>query len=270
MNTFESMGNNCQAKLFLSLLLFFIASAAIAQDNYEIQVYGSQTQPKNSTIFELHSNYTFNGEKDIVKGVRPSYHALHETIEITQGITDNFELGFYLFMNYTPGYGYRIIGTHLRPRIMAPAKWNLPVGLSLSAEVGYQSKYYSSQTWSVELRPIVDKQWNKLYVSFNPTLGVQLKGLDNSVPTFEPNIKVNYAFFKNAAIGAEYYGDLGAINNFDKGPEQSHAIFATFDLLNNDHWELNAGPGFGLTTATDGFIFKILVGRKVNWTKKTK
>src|SRR5215813_1277853 len=127
-------------------LLFFcllVSHVLFAQENYEIQVYGSQTQPKNSTIFELHSNYTFEGEKEIVKGVRPTYHALHETIEITHGITENFELGFYLFMNYLPDYGFRIIGTHLRPRIMAPAKWNWPVGVSLSAEIGYQSKNYS-------------------------------------------------------------------------------------------------------------------------------
>src|SRR5205809_976411 len=80
-------------------------SLLFAQENYEIQVYGSQTQAKNSSIFELHSNFTFLGQKDVVKGVRPSFHSLHETLEITTGITDNFELGFYLFTNYTDGYG---------------------------------------------------------------------------------------------------------------------------------------------------------------------
>src|ERR1700761_5862374 len=94
--------------LYALLLLVFISTKAFAQDNYEIQVYGSQTQAKGSTMFELHSNYTFNGEKQIVKGVLPSYHSLHETLEITTGITDNFELGVYLFTNYTPQHGYTI------------------------------------------------------------------------------------------------------------------------------------------------------------------
>ena len=76
-------------------------SLLFAQENYEIQVYGSQTQAKNSSIFELHSNFTFLGQKDVVKGVRPSFHSLHETLEITTGITDNFELGFYLFISQT-------------------------------------------------------------------------------------------------------------------------------------------------------------------------
>ena len=249
--------------------LFFclIASKILfAQENYEIQVYGSQTQPRHSTIFELHSNFTFIGEKEIVKGVRPTHHALHETIEITHGFSNIFEMGFYLFMNYLPDYGYKIIGTHLRPRVMVPSEWHWPVGVSLSTEIGYQSKYYSASTLSIEIRPIVDKQWNKLYASFNPTLSVQLKGFEKeSAPSFEPNAKISYAFFKNVALGAEYYGDFGALNSFEAKEEQGHALFAVMDLLNNNKWELNLGPGFGLTPATDGFVFKVLAGRKVKW-----
>ncbi len=241
----------------------------MAQDNYEIQVYSSQTQPKYSTIFELHSNFTLNGEPNIVKGVLPSNHALHETIEITQGITDNFEIGYYLFTNYTSGYGYKIIGTHIRPRIMAPSNWNLPVGVSLSAEIGYQDQNYSPDTWNVELRPIIDKQWNKFYACINPTLGFSLKGVDkSSIPVFEPNIKLSYSFFKTAALGIEYYGGMGQINEFNPSPEQSHALFFVYDLLNNNDWELNVGPGFGLTKATDGLVFKILAGRKIQWHHK--
>jgi hypothetical protein len=252
---------------WLFLFFYFLVSFSLqAQENYEIQVYASQTQPKNSTIFELHSNYTFNGEKQVVKGVRPTYNAFHETVEITHGISENIELGFYLFTNYLPHYGFRIVGTHLRPRVMAPTKWNLPVGLSLSSEIGYQSENYSTETWNIEIRPIIDKQWSKLYVSLNPTLGVQLKGVENqSAPSFEPNAKISYAFFKNIGLGAEYYGDFGAISAFDAPKEQGHALFVVMDLLNNNKWELNIGPGFGLTPATDDFVFKILVGKKVKW-----
>ncbi|HEY1869951.1 MAG TPA: hypothetical protein VGG71_02780 [Chitinophagaceae bacterium] len=254
---------------YLLLPFLCIPFLLVAQDNYEIQVYGSQTQQKNSAIFELHSNYTFSGEKEVVDGVIPSNQALHETLEITQGITDNFEIGAYMFTNYTPGYGYKVIGTHIRPRIMAPAKWKLPVGLSLSVEVGYQDSAYSDQTWSLEIRPIIDKQWSKLYISFNPTLGIALKSAySNSTPTFEPNLKAAYSFFKNVALGIEYYGDVGPVNMSESLPQQDHALFIAADMLNNPHWELNAGAGFGLTPATDSFVFKIIVGRRVYWKKK--
>lgn len=240
--------------------------AVNAQDNYEIQVYGSQTQAPKSMIVELHSNYTFKGETATIKNVVPSNHALHETLEITTGITPVFETGFYLFTSYVPGYGYRVIGSHIRPRVMVPPSWNLPVGLSLSVEFGYQRSDYATDTWSLELRPIIDKQWQKLYISFNPTLGIALKSeYNNSVPSFEPNLKVGYAFFKNNSFGIEYYGDCGSINHFDRLPQESHTLFLAYDLLNNIHWELNIGAGFGLTTATDGFVFKILVGRRIRW-----
>lgn len=248
------------------ILLSFSLSA---QDNYEIQVYSSQTQAKNSTIFELHSNFTFAGEKNIVKGVLPSHHALHETLEITHGITHNFELGFYLFTNYTSGYGYKVIGTHIRPRITAPQSWHLPVGLSLSAEIGYQSLDYSPDLWNVEIRPIIDKQWNNFYLSFNPTLGITLAGVEKqTAPKFEPNIKAAYNFFKKASLGLEYYGGLGTLERFEKLHDQSHALFIVYDLVGNNDWELNIGPGWGLTQATDGFVFKILAGRKIQWGKK--
>ncbi len=252
-------------KLFLFCFIL-LSCSLMAQDNYEIQVYGAQTQAKNSSIFELHSNYTFSGEKNIVKGVRPSYHSLHETVEITTGLTDNFELGFYLFMNYTEGYGYRVIGTHIRPRIMAPQSWHLPVGLSLSLEFGYQNQHYSPDLWNLEIRPIIDKQWGDLYLSFNPTMGVSLKGVDNdATPVFEPNFKASYNFFKHASLGFEYYGSLGALNQFEKPADQSQALFFAYDLVGNKNWELNIGPGLGLTKATDGFVFKVLVGRRIQW-----
>lgn len=258
------MKKRCLLPAFL-----FVAMITQAQENYEIQVYGSQTQQKASTIFELHSNFTFRGEREVIKGVRPTYHSLHETVEITHGVGDNFEIGAYLFTNYTQKYGYQIVGTHIRPRVMVPAEWHWPVGASLSAEIGYQRPEYAGETWNIELRPIVDKQWNKLYVSFNPTFGIALKSVEsNSVPVFEPNLKTMYAVAQKVGLGIEYYGSLGAINAFETLAGQNHAVFCTMDLLNNRNWEFNAGAGFGLTKATDGFIFKMILGRRIYWKKK--
>jgi len=38
-----------------------LAPAVSAQDNYEIQVYGSDTVPPGHTMFELHNNDTARG-----------------------------------------------------------------------------------------------------------------------------------------------------------------------------------------------------------------
>ena len=54
-----------------------ITVSAYSQNNYEIQVYASPTQAAHSTMFELHSHYTFIGSTQVVDGVIPSDHALH-------------------------------------------------------------------------------------------------------------------------------------------------------------------------------------------------
>jgi hypothetical protein len=65
---------------------------------------------------------------------------VQEPIEITQGWTPWFETGFYLFTSIQPGGGWEWVGDHIRPRIRAPESWHLPVGLSLSTEIGYQQR----------------------------------------------------------------------------------------------------------------------------------
>jgi hypothetical protein len=250
--------------LFFLVLLF---SKSDAQDNYEIQVYSSPTQDKGTAIFEVHSNFTFSGEKNIVDGVRPSFHALHETLEITQGVGENFEIGFYIFTNSTNPYGFAYVGSHVRPRVTVPKKWKWPVGASLSVEVGFQKKEYASDNWNAEIRPIIDKQLNRLYISFNPTLGIGLDAKEDHTPSFEPNLKTSYSFSK-VSVGLEYYGNIGQLNQVHAISEQGHALFAVADLDIDPKWEINFGPGWGLTKATDGFVFKLIVGRRINWKKQ--
>jgi len=255
-----------------SLIIILCCSlvlTALGQENYEIQVYGAETMTKGQTMFELHSNITVNGEKNMVNGVLPSNHSIHETVEITHGITDNFELGFYLFTNYTPNHGWSIVGSHIRPRIAAPEKWELPFGLGLSAEIGWQNQSYSTSTFGLELRPIIDKTFGKLYLCLNPTLGFAFQGTNiNNTPSFAPNIKTSYEASSKITLGLEYYGDLGPLNQFEQLPQQNHALFAVADLNLDPKWEVNFGPGFGLTNATDKLVFKMIVGRRINWSKK--
>ena len=87
--------------------LVFASAVAHAQDNYEIQVYGSDTVPSGWTMVELHSNYTADGERGTLNGVVPAYHAVHETLEVTHGFNDWFETGFYLFTSIQPEGGWQ-------------------------------------------------------------------------------------------------------------------------------------------------------------------
>jgi hypothetical protein len=214
-------------------------------------------------MVELHSNYTIEGSREKVDGVLPTNHALHETVEITQGISSWAELGFYLFTSAREGTGWQWVGDHIRPRVRAPAQWEWPVGASLSAEVGYQKSSYSPDTWTLELRPILDWERNGFYVSFNPTCDLAIKGVNaNSGLEFSPNLKVRYDFTNVVTGGIEYYGALGSISSPSPLREQEQQIFPSLDLNLSPEWEFNCGVGVGLTPSTDHLIAKVIVGKR--------
>src|SRR5215469_6713688 len=234
--------------LWLALFLSLLASQCAAQNNYEIQVYSSETVAPKTTMVELHSNFTFQGSKEIEDGVLPSQHALHETVEITQGLTSWSEVGFYIFTCARDGQGWQWVGDHIRPRVRAPESWHWPVGASLSLEFGYQRAAFSPDTWTLEIRPIIDKKIGPWYLSFNPTLDRSLHGPSvNQGLVFSPNVKVSYDFTKKIAGGLEYYGSLGPITGFDPVRDQQQQFFPTIDVDFGPQWEFNFGVGIGAT-----------------------
>ena len=105
----RSLVRGCLLPLGL-LTVILSAARTRAQDNYEIQVYGSDLVDPGYTMAELHSNFTIDGSKTIVDGVYPTNHAEHETVEITHGFNDWFECGFYIFTSITEGQNWQWVG----------------------------------------------------------------------------------------------------------------------------------------------------------------
>jgi hypothetical protein len=251
-------------QMFLAAMVGLSVSfphASRAQDNYEIQVYGADTVPAGRTMVELHSNFTVDGEREVINGVVPSQHAFHETLEVTHGFTPWFETGFYLFTSVQPGARWNWVGDHLRPRIRVPEDWHWPLGVSLSTEVGYQRRSFSEDTWTWELRPILDKQWGRWYVAFNPAFEKSIEGLNSSRGfAFAPSAKLSFEFTKVFAAGVEYYNSLGPLGNFDTWQNQQNQIFPAIDLTLSPRFEFNFGVGIGLTRGTDGLLVKLILG----------
>jgi len=252
--------------LFVSCGVLALLVPATAQNNFEIQVYGSETVPPRSTMVELHSNVAAEGSRSTVDGVLRTQGAFHETLEITQGVTSWFETGFYVFTSIQPDTTWEWVGDHIRPRVRVPESWHFPVGLSLSTQVGYQRRAFSVDTWTLELRPIIDKQWGAWYVSINPVLDRAIKG-DSVRKGFEfsPAAKVSYGVRPTVAVGLEYYGALGPVSHFDRAHDQEHQLFPVIDLDLGPQWEFNAGIGIGLTPSTDRLIIKMILGYRFNW-----
>lgn len=245
------------------------AAPAFAQENYEIQVYPSETAKPKTTLFELHSNWTGSGSTRKAGYLLPTNHALHETVEITHGFTDIFEVGVYLFASATPGEGLQFVGTHIRPRIRAPESWKLPVGLSLSSEFGPTDRKFDTSEWGIELRPIIDQEIGNFYWALNPTIGWSMKGPDAGKGVdgmaFAPSAKVSWKPVEAYAIGLEYYGGTGTLTRLAAASEQQHMLYPTVDVLAWDGWELNVGYGVNVSGSGDQNILKVIFGRRLNF-----
>ena len=249
-------------------LLLMSGALLQAQGNYEIQVYGSETVPVKSLMVETHSNLTIHGQLFDRDGVYATNHQFHETLEITTGLTDWSEVGFYVFTSEQTGHGVQWVGSHIRPRVRVPSTWHWPVGFSISTEIGYQRTPYSPDTWTWEIRPIVDKAVGRWYFAVNPALERTWHGPGTQGGTgFSPSAKVGYDLNKKISAGVEYYADYGRLFRFDPLHQQQQQFFAATDLNISPTWEINIGMGYGVTAATDRFLVKAIVGRRFSWAR---
>ena len=254
--------------LLLAGIALAAAATAHAQGNYEIQVYGADTVAPRSTMVELHSNFTARGHPKM-GGVAATNHAEHETVEITQGVNSWSEVGFYIFTSEQSGLGAQWVGDHIRPRVRVPDQWHWPVGASLSMEMGYQRALFSPDTWTWEIRPIIDKTSGRWYFAVNPALERTWHGPDVDLGVdFSPAVKISYDFTRQIAGGVEYYADYGSITNIASLHNQQQQIFPAIDLNVSPKWEINFGVGVGPTAATDHWIVKGILGRHFDWPAK--
>lgn len=270
----------------LSLLLLLALSSlgtAKAQDNYEIQVYPSETIAPKTLLMELHSNNALEGSTTTQYGMLPTQHQEHETLELTEGITKWSEVGFYVFTAEGNGNGPQWVGDHIRPRVRAPESWHLPVGLSVSNEIGYARPAYSNPTWSWQIMPIIDQTVGKWYWSVNTTMQWDIHSVPappGSTPlqqatyyrdvaprgvTFGPAATVTFQPSKYYNFGIEYYGYYGEFGNFVSLHNQQQDFFPVVNLFVSPKWEINVGAGWGATAGTDHLIVKLVLGRYFEW-----
>ena len=265
------------------IVFLFWAAVARAQDNYEIQVYASETMAPKTLLLELHSNFTVEGTTTTEFGMLPTEHQLHETIELTQGINDWSEIGFYIFTAAKNGYGIDWVGDHIRPRVRVPPRWHWPVGVSLSSEFGYARAEYSNPTWSWQFMPIVDQSIGRWYWSVNGTMVWNIHVVPPPADftpeekqtyyrdvaprgvTFGPAATLTYAPSKYYNIGIEYYSYYGQWGNFVSLHNQQQQFFPVVNLFVSPKWEINFGAGWGATAGTDHLIVKCIVGRSFDW-----
>jgi hypothetical protein len=255
------------------LAALMAASPARAMDQFEIQVYEAEVNKPWQPGIELHTNYTFKGQKQpAYPGQVPPHHAARFTLEPALGVTDFFELGMYLQGMVAPGEGALWGGVKFRGKFVVPERFKWPLFLGVNVEIGKVPDRVEEDGWANEFRPIIGYRNGWVLLDVNPIIGYALSGEDRFKPDFEPAGKVAVNTQLGFQLGVEYYASLG---HFKEGlspwRKQEHLVFGVFDLAHpagyvekegEGEWELNVAVGRGLTDGTGPeWIAKSIVGR---------
>ena len=249
------------AALMTASAVLLTSGRASAVDPFEIQVYDGTANSPGVPGIELHVNRVFDGLRTAAAPELPQHHQSHFTLEPSLGVLPFLELGAYLQTALNADGSFDYAGTKLRAKLVTPPGWHEHLRLGLNTELSLLPERYDRNRWGGELRPIVAWENERWLFAVNPIVGVPLGPPDvHDGPTFEPAAMAKVKVEDVAAFGLEYYASIGAIASPSPISDQEHYLYEVVDLLAVKHFELNAGVGEGLTSASNGFVVKMILG----------
>jgi hypothetical protein len=246
-------------RLLLVVALGLVPARALAQDNFEIQVYDSETAGPWQVGLETHLIYIAIGTTVASPdGEAPTNHQFHLTFEPHVGIGTWVELGMYLQTAVRPDAGFEYAGVKLRCKLRLDEKLAGHIGLAINFEISNVPRQFEPNVWGSEIRPIVDGRWGIVYASVNPIFDIDLSGPNAGLPQFEPAAKLSFDVIHSLALGLEYYGAFGPITHTLPISEATNRLFAALDF-SSDYFDLNFGVGYGFT-GPDQWLAKAILG----------
>lgn len=237
--------------ILLVIALFGIAPSLSAQEGYEYEVYSTHVAAPRMGALELHTNYVATGNRSSESELVSTDRSIRSSLEFSHGINRWLEGSFYFVGGVFRGMGTEYVGNRVRLTAVAPSKWNLPLDLGVSQEVGYARRGFSEHRWMYEISPIIGKTFGRVSLLANPALERGFGSGGESELELEPRAKVSYEIGDDGALALEYYGALGPAKAFEPAYEQHHQLFVTFETDIGHRWEIGGGIGRGLTRESD-------------------
>jgi hypothetical protein len=227
-----------------------------AQDPFEIHIYEYEPMSWKQGSFETHLNWMAQGVNVRQGTVLPTEHQTHLTLEPTFGFAPEFSLGFMLLNGWEPGYPPEFAGWRILPHFYAPEDWHLPVGLGFVAEFSFQKNLFEENTRRVELRPIIDRDFEHWQIVFNPVVERALHG-----PGTERGWNLESALLlrwkrEPFAPSLEYYAEIPSINVPPRAQPQVHQLYVGGDWEVKPEFSINMGVGFDLGSNGPGVVLK--------------
>lgn len=240
------------------LLLIGLAClpTASAQDPFEIHIYEYEPLSWHEYSLEAHLNFIAQGTSLANGSLLPTAHQTHLTLEPTFGFSENFALGFMFLNAWEPGYSPQFAGWRVLPHFYAPEGWHLPFRLGFVSEFSFQNTRYEENSRRVELRPILDREFARWQIVFNPVFERALHGPGtrrgwNAEPAML--IRLKRRVFSPSV---EYYGEVESLNIPPRAQPEVHQIFLGGDWHATEIFSINMGAGVDLGPRGPGLVLK--------------
>ncbi len=231
-------------------------STLAAQDPFEIHIYEYEPMRLGQYSLEAHLNVTAQGTSLHDGTLLPTDHQTHLTLEPTAGVTPEFAVGFMFLSAWEPGYSPQYTGWRVLPHFYLPESWNLPVRVGFVAEFSFQNAAYEENSRRVELRPILDREFQRWQIVFNPVVERALHGPGTRHGwNFEPALLLRWKRPKFSP-SLEYYGEVESITAQPYAQPEVHQLFLGGDWEASPRFSVNLGAGFDMTDRGPGLVLK--------------
>jgi hypothetical protein len=245
----------------IAVALFFVVGSAnaLAQTD-EIQVYDAEIAPPGTFNLMVHNNFAPDGLKTarFPGGLVPN-QTLNGVPEWAYGVTDWFEQGLYLpLYSVANGSGPQLDGFKVRELFVVPHAAERTFFYGINFEFSYNSQHWEPERSTSEIRPIIGWHLGQFDFIINPILDNSWKGFNRL--DFAPSFRLAYNVSKTWAVAAELYSDYGELRHFLPADQQSQQLFGVVDYK-SELVNIEAGIGFGLTSASDRVVVKLMVSR---------
>ena len=244
-----------------------VARPASAQGD-EIQVYDGGLAPKGVFNLTWHNNFTPKGIRTpAFPGAVAADKSWNGVPEWAYGVTSWFEAGLYLPLysrDDTMGFGYD--GFKIRTLFAVPNADDRKFFYGSNFEFSFNAKRWDTKLFTSEIRPIVGWHFEKVDVIINPIFDTSYDGLKNL--EFVPSMRLAYNVSKVYAVAVEEYADYGPIRGFVSAGQQYHQLYCVINRAGKS-FDIEAGIGVGLNSATDRVTLKLLVSHDFNKPRDT-
>ncbi|HXM39206.1 MAG TPA: hypothetical protein VN908_11185 [Gemmatimonadales bacterium] len=249
----------------LSLALMAVPHMVSAQTD-EIQVYDGGLAARGTFNLTLHNNFTPEGlTTPAFPGALRADKSLNGVPEWAYGVTAWFEAGLYLplySIGKTAAHSSAMLnGVKVRLLFAVPHADDRTFFYAVNLEFSYNAKHWDPTRFASEVRPIIGWHLHPVDIIVNPILNTSYDGLKNL--DFAPATRVACDLSRTWGLAIEEYDDFGPLHQFHAGNQQAHQLYGVVDhTIKALHIE--AGVGFGLTSASDRITLKLILSRDLN------